>query len=476
MASVNDTGDVRGAAARQWELLADADIDDRDRDAIEAFVRHRRVHGAKHGDYAVGTERSDLKELRLSAERADVALVDMGLDDLNRLLDTLTAEAPPKDDNGRTWKSQDYQGIEPGTNGSGYGVTTGIDAYTRALRPFFGWLDAHNDHGDFGWWEHVKTGNVDFPKPSERRFPTQAEIDAMKAEARANQAPRDVAMLAFFEDTAVRRTLGGQLRVGDVSFGGDRPAFTPNPEGVAQKDVAVKPYPMYDCVADLRTWVNHYHPDPDNDDAPLWTHEPAEYRRRRDPAFCHNHGCRTPVPDQPDECPHCGGDVHDDGAIRVSQIGRIVKKYGERAGIDGDEVELKPHAFRHAAVGRWKETGYDLTKIQRRTAWKDEAAAEMWARYGDPDDDVVDAGIDEIEGRTPRTDAGDDEPAEARERFDCGNCPATDITSDHCPECGSPVSPDAIQADMEESERDVEAMAETVRRVIEENPELLADD
>jgi|GEM_PF-2530207 len=460
MASVTDADGVHRARERQRELLAAADIAEADREAIEKYTRHRRVHGSKSGDYSISTETSDLKDLRLSAERMDgVALVEAGLDDVNELLDTLTDPEPPKDDDGRTWRSQDYTGIEPGREGYGWGVGGGIDAYARALRSFYKWADVHDEYGEFAWYREINTSTVDFPSPSERRFPTEDEIEAMISAARENQSPRDVALLSFFADTAVRRTLGTQLLVGGISFGqnGSRSMFTPNAEGEAQKGVEIKGYPMYDCVAELRVWINQYHPDPENDDAPLWTHPAEEYRKRRDPSFCHRNGCRLDLPDEPETCPECGKSVYDDGAITTRQVARLIKKYAERAGLDTDEIEVKPHSFRHAAIGRWKERGYTLTQVQRRTAWKDKAAAEMWGEYGDPDDSKVDDKIDEIEGRaTPEAvDDADDTAAPTPEPRTCGNCKAEEITADYCPDCGAAVSDSARaeqDADAEASE------------------------
>lgn len=442
MGNVNDAANMQRDAVRQWELLNEAEIGERDRDAIEKWVNHRKAHGAKHGDYATGTERADLNKTRLCAERAAVPLVEMGIDDVNELINTLTR---PKD-------------------AGGYGVTTGIDGYTRALRPFFRWLHKHDDFGepkDRPWWDEIVTGNVEFDEPSDRRFPTREEIDAMVEEARANQSPRDVAILSFYRDTAVRRTLGAQLRVDDLhSLDSTKAYFTPNPEGEAQKGVEIKPYPTY-AVAPLRTWVRQWHPhDPDDDPAPegtpvpLWTAKRKEYYRRRDPTLCHR--CGLDDLDGHDICPDCEADdnrggnpiIAHDGSIGASHIREIIKKYGERAGLDPDEVELKTHAFRHAAVGRWKERRYSLAMVQRRTAWKDKAAAELWARYGDPDDAKIDDAIDELEGREPADDVddvgdGDGADAPTPDRRTCGNCGDQGITSDHCPTCGAPVSPEA---------------------------------
>lgn len=385
MATVNDAGGVARETERERQKVEQAEIDDRDRKAIQNFVQHRRVHGGETGTYAETTEQGDLRCLRLSAERADVALVDMGIDDINQLIETL------KED---------------------YGVTTGIDAYTRVYRPFFRWLDDHAEYGSYEWWDHVKTGNVDYPTPSERDFPTQADIDAILQAARTEGGPRDAALVSFYADTGVRRSLGAQLRVGDVELDSEPATFTPNPDGQAQKGVEVKPYPMFDCVAELRTYLNNYHPDPENPDAPLWV-------------------SRGYDPDDPDA-----------GALSTRQINRLFNTYADAAGVD--DKEHTPHSYRHAAVGRWKERGYTLTQVQRRTAWKDQAAAEMWGKYGDPDDSAIDSAIAEHEGQPmPEAEDGDDAGAKPPERRTCPSCKLEGITSDHCPQCGSAVSADA---------------------------------
>lgn len=399
MANVNDASNVRNEAQGEWDKLETANIDDRDRKAIDRYVTHRRTHGSASGSYAPATERDDLSKLRLSSKRAEGALVDMGIDDLNQLLDTLTT---PRDD-------------------GGYGITTGIDAYTRALRPFYRWLDDHGEYGAYEWYEQISTGNVDFDDPSDREFPTQSDIDAIEKAAGQHGTMRDVALVAFFADTGVRRTLGAQLRVGDINLDSEPASFTPNPNGEAQKGVEVKPYPIFNCVSELRTWINKYHPDPENPDAPLWTH--PKYEEFEDP---------------------------DEGAIGARHINRLFKKFAEKAGVD--DKEQKVHAYRHAAIGRWKERGYTLTQVQRRTAWKDQAAAEMWARYGDADDSAIDQKIAEVEGEEIDVDGDDETTAEPPERRTCGNCDLDGITSDHCPGCGSPVSPEAKQRAMERQE------------------------
>lgn len=396
MVSVDDASGGQAELDRQWDYLKAADMPAKDRDAIERFIRHRKVHGTeKTGTYAKSSQKSDLHKLRLSSVRADTPLLDMGIDDVNDLIELLTT---PKGE-------------------GGYGITTGIDSYTRALRVFFRWLDRHDDEGEYPFWQQIKTGNVDFPKPSERTFPDRDDYEAMMREARGD--PRSQAILAFYWESAVRRSLGAQLRLKDVNLGGDgRATFQPNPNGERQKGVEIKDYPLYDGIATLRVWIKNHHPDPDNPEAPLFTVKQGY---------------------DPENAQDC--------ALSSQRIYDILKDLGRKADID---AETKPHSFRHAAVGRWKARGYSLAQVQRRVAWSDKAAANMWGRYGDPDDEDIDRRIDDLEGQEVELEDEEEEDTGPPEKYTCGNCGLSGIVQDHCGSCGAAVSPEARQREIEE--------------------------
>lgn len=93
MVDVNDPSGLGHKLKRRWEQLEDADIDDRDRSAIEAFVKYRR----DVEDRARSTRTSDLSTLRCASERAETPLVDMAFSDVRRLLNVLVT---PRDEGG----------------------------------------------------------------------------------------------------------------------------------------------------------------------------------------------------------------------------------------------------------------------------------------------------------------------------------------------------------------------------------------
>jgi integrase len=437
MVSVNDASTAEDIREREWRRFENRDLPDKDRGAIDRFIKHRRVHGGNNGSsYEISSETTDLNKLGLASARASKALLDMDIDDLNEFIEDMLT----------TPKSE-----------GGYGIGNGIDSYTRALRVFYQWLHQHGKEDAYPFWEQISANpnDIDRPDPSDRNFPDRDDYEAMMAEARGD--PRAQAILTFYWESAVRRTLGAQLRLQDIDLSTEgRATFTPNPNGERQKGVGVKPYPLYEGVDKLRVWVNNHHPDPENEEAPLFTVKKRFYDSR-DP---------------------------DDGALSANRIAEILKTLAEKAGVEG---ETKVHAFRHAAITRWKERGYSLAQIQRRTAWKDSAAAEMWGKYGNPDDEKVDREIDKIEGEDPPEGGDIDEPTKPPEKYSCGNCGLSGITADHCGSCGAPVSPEAKQRHMEKQQLKEQAKAEKktaenldeyraldrLEEVVRENPELV---
>lgn len=91
MANVNDTNNTTGKLENQWENLRNADIDDKDREAIEKFVRlERRGNQNRKPNTLI----SDLSTLRTASKRSAVPLVEMDMSDVQTLLIELTT---PKD-------------------------------------------------------------------------------------------------------------------------------------------------------------------------------------------------------------------------------------------------------------------------------------------------------------------------------------------------------------------------------------------
>ena len=162
-----DATDVQGYRDKydgQMDQLDSADIDDRDRDAIERFIVHCRTNDSDID--SLGTVVGHLNRLRLSAERAPEPLVDLeSVDDVNAFKLHL----------------EDEHGLSEGT----------IRNYAKALRKFLDWRG-------LDWASEVSVG----PPPKRRHDPDE-EIDADELGALLDAAanPRDKALIAILSDT-----------------------------------------------------------------------------------------------------------------------------------------------------------------------------------------------------------------------------------------------------------------------------------
>ena len=398
----------------EQERLENADIDPQDRDAIGRFVRTR----VGSGTIKQSTGLSYMNTLRRVADDAlelGTPLVDMDLDDFNELC-------------------FEYQ------HGVGYG--RGSDSLARSTlrtrqrlcRLFFDYLDRE-------WVEDIEVA-----PPGDRTIDPDDMLraDDIAALVEAANEPRDVALIEFLADTGVRIGLAGSLRVGDVTFNDEsdaddpRATFTPNPNASGLKGADIKPYPLIDSKADLRTYLRMAHPRADEPSAAL-------FHRLRD----------------------FGPIDEDDGVVAPSHINKRLREIADKAGI---EKPTNPHNFRHSAVTRMLREGWSRTEIEYRVCW--EVDTEMWQVYSHVADEDVRASIHATAGVSDPDDENDLEAT----RHPCGNCRETlKPHARFCPNCANPVSPDA-RADLSKMQDNLfeKAATETDAEVIDAVRELRA--
>ncbi|WP_324663917.1 tyrosine-type recombinase/integrase [Haloarcula sediminis] len=417
--NVNDTNNTKKKLNRQWELLDQADISDRDKEAITDFVRIERQGNQNREP---NTLYSDLSSLRNAAVRADTSLVEMDLTGFRTLISTLTSP-----------KSQGGYGLDP--NGGG------IYNYKRALRIFFQWLDRQPDFPDFEFYDSIDITSQSVSRVNEDKMLDDDDIEKLKQHAKN---PRDPAIIEFLADTGARVSMASQLRIKDIhDLDTQRPYFTPNPNGNGHKGAPDKRYPILQSRAEIRNWVNQYHPDP-RPEAPLWPILRGYDR------------------DSPQEC-----------ALSNDRLRDALRACGRRAGI---EKPVNPHNFRHSAITRLSRQGYTPQQIQHIAGWASDRMLEAYDHTTDRQRNEgmrVKAGfIDESE-----TEDGPTQPKT------CGNCRETlKATAQFCPRCGAPTTKETEEAISEQDDRIVEsaAMADgelasavlELRRLVEDSPEL----
>lgn len=188
MTDLNDPQGFRDTYDLHMEKLEEADIPEADREAIQAYIADQRVNTSNK----YSTLAAHSKNLRLSAERADVPLTEMDKTDYNQLIVTL----------------EDDYGLSPNT----------LNSYKGPLRKFFRFQGTD-------WWEDIGFEDVDRSAPDESKLFSDAEIQAMLDEA---DHPREQAAFAMLADTGMRIGALCSLSVGMVDLEGEVAAVTFN--------------------------------------------------------------------------------------------------------------------------------------------------------------------------------------------------------------------------------------------------------
>ena len=386
MADINDARNTRGRLEREQENLAEADIHEADREAIEAFAGYKRRRTG-----SIGTISTYMNRLRVSAERAHKPLTAFeGTDDVESLLDAHEA--------------------------AGTKSASGLNNHLSAIRQFFEFLDGSDTHGhdDYRWRAFIE--NVEASDTNPGREAVDPEFVLSGSEVtdirEAASHPREGALAEFLADAGPRITLACQMRCGDVGVAGDESGtFRPNPDAIGHKKVDSRQYRLHESQRHLRRWLNEHHPEaPDPpDDAPLFPVKRGYDRANRE------------------EC-----------ALSPSAAESALKGAAEAADIDPDRAH--PHNWRRAAVTRMRaKHGMDWEAIQLRTGWSDQSLAEMKQFYRriDAADKraLVDKQLGISDAEEPEGEAPEPEPC-----VSCGSDVPPHGTI--CPACGTDQSLD----------------------------------
>jgi len=245
MTSTEDVQAYEAKFENQREKLAEADIPEADREAIQGFLRYE----VSQKSINQGTIVSHINRLRLSSERADVPLTEMREDDVDTLLFSLT---------------HDY-GLSEGT----------VRNYRKALRVFYDWQGEE-------WAEDINIG----ASPERKVDPNDLlEDDEVMALLNAADRPRDKAMVALMADTGLRIGAIASLRIRDVDFEGRAATVTINEQ--ANVKGASGTVPLTWSEGHLANWLD-VHPRRDEPDAAL-IHKTAHYDGEDDGAMTYQY-------------------------------------------------------------------------------------------------------------------------------------------------------------------------------------------
>lgn len=179
--NTDDPAGIDKRLPREERLLEEADIAEADREAISDFEVHRKANKDNDG----GTLAAHLKHLRVTAERADIPLTEMGKLDLDRFI---------------VEEMQEKRGLAAGT----------IRQYKCTYRPFFRFLDRE-------WAEDIELEEMSADSPDETKLFSDEEIQGL-LEAGDSRA---TAAIALYADTGLRAAAIASLRVKDIDLEGD---------------------------------------------------------------------------------------------------------------------------------------------------------------------------------------------------------------------------------------------------------------
>ncbi len=228
MASVSDIHNFEAQFKYHLDKLDEADIDERDREAIKEFIRYQDTQRG----LAASTNVNNCSDLRLSAERADTPLVEMDRSDVDALL----------------FEYKHEYDMAKGT----------LRNYRKALRKFFRY------HGR-EWAEDIEIGSVPDREVDADKTLTADEIDRLREAA---DHPRNKALLEMLLDTGLRISAIGTLRVQDIELNGRAGTVTLNQEAVGRKGASGK-RPLTWSKPYVANWLD-VHPRGDDPEAPLF--------------------------------------------------------------------------------------------------------------------------------------------------------------------------------------------------------------
>lgn len=373
MRSLDDYQRYDERLQRELDHLDEGPYTEADQRAVKRWVTK------VDGDVGQGTLSTYLRNLRKTAERLDMPIVELDEADMDAHVYDLRHNPA-----------------------YGRGSDSGLADSTIRNVEFV----VRKIHRDLDLSEWVEDYSLTPPADNTVQPEDMLQTDDIRALCEGAINLRDVAIIEFLADTACRISMLGSLRVKDVSLDGRRATYTPNREASALKDAPIREYPIIDSKAPLRSYLRNTHPRPDEPDAPFF-HRLA------------GHGYEL---------------TDNDGTVSPETIRRQLRSAADRAGVD---KPVNPHNFRHSAITRMRREGYSRSEIEHRVHWS--VDTDMWSTYEHISAEEHNEAIWEKAGVV---DADEDSPDQRRRRCgNCTETLAPH--HEYCPQCGEAVGKQA---------------------------------
>ena len=424
MGNLNDPGKYKEKYERARHRLENQDINEEDRDAIRAFVDHKKAN----------------KDLAYSSLEQYTTILVRGANLAERPL-TQFEDKDPENGKYQSDYSQFIQGLQNGTlpeaKDGGYSDEY-VRSYRQVLKPFFRYLGRE-------WSEDISIGQPTRGEITEEDCFTSDETSRMFRVA----DPRDSAIIALWLATGQRASGMCSLKLKDVSFTEKRGRFRLNPEAVGLKG-AKGLRPMLWASPYVKEWVNNHHPRREDKEAPL---------------FC---------------CKRNGAHYDLGDPLSYEAIKRMVQSVCDKADIP--EEKAQTHRFRHTAIRRMVRDGLTEQQICFIVGWHEDSS--QLSRYGSLSDETHSSDIEEEYGLKEEE---EDKIGVSFDNCPKCETPLSELTKPaYCPSCGLPLQHSARETEEEvksdlwdakgqaESDREEEAV-DKLKNLLSENPELLKE-
>lgn len=409
--------------------VENGDVDEADADAILELTsaydeQDMSVTLPSEGEYAEDTKHKEVATLKYwcvyltrTARRMDGSLTEASADDVNDLMTAMRKGTHPdvKDDGLANNSIRNYQGV---------------------VRRFYRYHDDLDPDP-----EDIVMITGDETHVDDRDMLTPEEIERIR---NAADHPRDLAIFDLLLYTGQRNTAIRSLRIRDVDLDEGVYYLNGDADGLKGADETGKKRPLLGAVGSIREWLR-YHPDPNNPDAYLITGKPRYSK------------------------------ANPEKMVSRNTLTYAMNNLKEKAEID---KPLNPHNIRHNFVTIAKRE-YELTD-----------ATVKWLIGHRPDSQVMETTyahlsdedrIREAEVGAGMRDPDDEEKSLSPDVCHCGEPLPSNARA--CPRCGTVYAPDAQavkqQADSDlwesksEAEGDEEDAVDELKRLLEENPDLL---
>jgi len=203
-----------------------------------------------------------------------------------------------------------------------------INLIKLRIRQFFQWLYdmPRGQYPDCVRWINVRTIKGTSELRSED-LPTSDEVTRM---IECTESPRDRALLSLLAESGARVGEVSMIRLKDISW---------NPNGfilTLTGKTGQRQIPLCGCSADLKDWINNFHPFKNDPQAPL---------------FVNPRGQNDPVTN-----------------LTVWGISRIVRQVARRSDTE-KRIHVYPHLFRHLRATQLAEAGWNEMMLREYFGW-----------------------------------------------------------------------------------------------------------